>query len=63
MPHEALSILSLDNKPEELRNYIDRFLRRDLPKRALVISADTVNKPEKSTGYLDRDSPFQLVVS
>jgi HD superfamily phosphohydrolase len=45
------AILSLDNKPEELKNYIDRFLRRDLLKRALVISADTVNKPETSTGY------------
>jgi len=46
-------ILSSDNKPEELKNYIDRFLRRDLPKRALVISADTVIKPQKSTGYLE----------
>ena len=46
-------ILSLDNKPEELRVYIQRFLDRDLFKRALVISSDTVAEPEKSKGYFD----------
>ncbi len=46
-------VLSLDNKSEELRDYIMRFLNRDLFKRALVISADTVDKPEKSPGYKD----------
>ena len=46
-------ILSLEGKPEELEVYIQRFLRRDLPKRALVISADTVIDPEKSTGYFE----------
>ena len=46
-------VLSLDSKPEELRNYIMRFLNRDLFKRALVISADTVDNPEESPGYMD----------
>jgi len=46
-------VLSLDNKPEELRDYIMRFLNRDLFKRALVISADTVVNPETSPGYKD----------
>ncbi len=46
-------VLSLDNKPEELRTYIMRFLNRDLFKRALVISADTVDNPEESPGYMD----------
>lgn len=44
-------VLSLVNKPEELQVYIQRFLNRQLFKRALVISADTVVDPEKSTGY------------
>jgi len=46
-------ILSLENKPEELRDYIQRFLHRDLLKRALVISADTVDSPGTSIGYKD----------
>lgn len=46
-------VLSLDNKAEELRVYIQRFLDRDLFKRALVISSDTVVDPEKSMGYFD----------
>ena len=46
-------ILSSDEKPEELREYIQRFLHRDLFKRALVISADTVVNPQKSIGYKD----------
>ncbi len=57
-------VLSLDNKPEELQEYIRRFLNRDLFKRALVISADTVDKPEKSPGYKDfkslADQPANL---
>lgn len=44
-------VLSLDNKPEELREYIMRFLNRDLFKKALVISADTVVSPDTSPGY------------
>lgn len=44
-------ILSLDDKPEELRKYTQRFLDRDLFKRALVISANTVNNPAVSPGY------------
>jgi len=44
-------VFSLDNKPEELKVYIQRFLNRELFKRALVISADTVVDPEKSPGY------------
>lgn len=44
-------ILSLYNKPEELRDHIQRFLRRELFKRALIISADTVIDPKSSTGY------------
>jgi len=46
-------VLSLDNKPEELKVYIQRFLNRELFKRALVISADTVVDPETSPGYED----------
>ncbi|MBM3157162.1 MAG: HD domain-containing protein [Chloroflexi bacterium] len=46
-------ILSLDNKPEELKDYVERFLGRYLPKRALVISADTVNNPDTSPGYFE----------
>ncbi|GAH80238.1 unnamed protein product, partial [marine sediment metagenome] len=46
-------ILSLDNKPEELKAYIERFLDRRLFKRALVIADDTVNNPETSPGYFD----------
>jgi HD superfamily phosphohydrolase len=44
-------ILSLNNKTEKLREYITRFLNRDLLKRALVISADTVVDPHISPGY------------
>ena len=44
-------VLSLDSKPEELQEYIMRFLNRDLFKRALVISADTVVAPNTSPGY------------
>jgi len=44
-------LLSLENKAEELKVYIQRFLNRDLFKRALVISANTVVEPEKSPGY------------
>ncbi|MFC2021817.1 HD domain-containing protein [Chloroflexota bacterium] len=46
-------ILSLDNKPKELHDYIRRFLKRDLFKRALVISADAVVAPDTSPGYKD----------
>jgi hypothetical protein len=46
-------VLSLDSKPEELQEYIRRFLDRDLFKRALVISADTVVAPNTSPGYKD----------
>lgn len=44
-------MLSVGDKPEELREYIKRFLHRDLFKRALVISADNVDHPQKSPGY------------
>jgi HD superfamily phosphohydrolase len=46
-------MLSPHDKPDQLRHYIRRFLRRELPKRALVISADTVEQPQKTTGYKD----------
>lgn len=44
-------ILSLHNKPKELEEYIERFLYRNLFKRALVISADNVENPSESPGY------------
>lgn len=57
-------ILSPYNKPEELRVYIQRFLNRELFKRALVISADTVIDPKSSTGYEEfkslAESPHEL---
>jgi len=57
-------VLSLDNKPEELKVYIQRFLNRDLFKRALVISCDTVVDPGKSRGYFEfkslADKPNEL---
>jgi len=46
-------ILSLNDKAEELKIYIQRFLNRDLFKCALVISANTVIDPDKSPGYHD----------
>jgi len=46
-------ILSLDDKPEELKVYIQQFLDRQLFKRALVISDDTVVDPKVSTGYFE----------
>jgi len=45
------NLLSLENKPTKIRSHLERFLYRDLLKRALVISSDTVVKPETSTGY------------
>ncbi len=46
-------ILSLDNKPEELKVYIQQFLNRQLFKRALVISEDTVIDAKNSPGYFE----------
>lgn len=46
-------ILSTHDKPGELRSYIQRLINRDLLKRALVISWDTVEKPEQHAGYAE----------
>ena len=43
-------ILYLNDKEPELREYLKRFSKRDLFKRALVISSDTVKWP-KGKGY------------
>jgi uncharacterized protein len=44
-------ILSLYNKPQEIKEYLERFLYRSLFKRALVISADCIKNPNISPGY------------
>jgi uncharacterized protein len=44
-------LISPHNKADELKDHIERFLYRNLFKRALVISADTVEGPDTSIGY------------
>lgn len=44
-------VLSLENKSTELQTHIQQFLNRELFKRALVISVDTVENPHLSPGY------------